>query len=245
MASTVWVKVLGFSEEERHSLNTLFKLSSHHETAYAPWSLDVGAPPHVALVDVGSYEADMDLASPSFNPHLKLICIGKSPPYKAWRSLARPLDWSALIQVLDELFANPVEVDIDIFQSGSPEKITPPGVKVSLLAGMTRPQRLYLRARLALAGFLDVDEAPCAVDAGERISQRHYDLVIVSLEMPDMAPWTLVQTLHEMPTPTRAVVVVTQAPSWGVIEQAERLGCIGLLDIPFNPRQVMDVLQKV
>lgn len=245
VTSTIWVKVLGFSDAERHSLNTLFRLSAHHDAAYALWTADVGAPPNVALVDVDSYEADLDRASPSFNGNLKRICVGSRATDNAWRSLQRPVDWNMLVQVLDELFASQEDVDIDIFEEEPSERTVPPGVKVSLVVGLTREERLYLRARLALAGLLDVDDAETAVEASVRISQRHYDLVIISLELADAEPWALVQTLQDMPTPTGSVIVVTALPSWRAMEQAERLGCTGLLEIPFNPRQVMDLLERV
>ena len=38
----VFVKVLGFSDVERHALNTLFRLSEDRETGYALWSADYG-----------------------------------------------------------------------------------------------------------------------------------------------------------------------------------------------------------
>lgn len=245
VTSTIWVKVLGFSDAERHSLNTLFRLSAHDDAAYALWTADAGAPPNVALVDVDSYEADLDRASPNFNGNLKRICVGARATDNAWRSLQRPVDWNVLVQVLDELFASQEDVDIDIFEEEPSERTVPPGVKVSLVVGLTREERLYLRARLALAGLLDVDDAETAVEASVRVSQRHYDVVIVSLELADAEPWALVQTLRDMPTPTRSVIVVTALPSWRAMERAERLGCTGLLEIPFNPRQVMDLLEKV
>jgi AmiR/NasT family two-component response regulator len=55
----------------------------------------------------------------------------------------------------------------------------------------------------------------------------------------------LVQALQELPTPTRSVIVATATPSWSAMEQAEGLGCAGLLEIPFDPRQVVDLLEKV
>jgi CheY-like chemotaxis protein len=245
MASNIWVKVVGFSDVERHSLNTLFRLSSVRETAYALWSPEVGAPPQVALIDVDSYGANLELALPSFNANLKRICVGTQGQDNAWHSFQRPVDWRALVRVLDGLFAVPGAVDIDIGLESPSEKTVPPGVKTTLLVGMGRENRLYLRARLALAGLTDVDEAETGAEAGARISQRYYDLVIMGLDLPDADPWALVQTLHDLPTPIRSVVVATAAPSWSTMERAERLGCTGLLEIPFNPRQLIALLEKV
>jgi CheY-like chemotaxis protein len=245
MKSNVWVKVVGFSDVERHSLNTLFRLSFRRAPSYSLWTPEAASPPHVALIDVDSYAAGMELASPSLNPNLKIISVGAQSPAKAWRSFQRPVDWHALVQVLDGLFASQAEVDIDLGWDELQDKIVPPGVKVSLVVGMARDERLYLRTRLALAGLTDVDESESVAQAVTRISQRHYDLVVVSLELKDADPWALVRTLKGLLAPPHAVIVVTSTPSWTAMEQAERLGCTGLLEIPFNPRQVLGLLQKV
>ncbi len=239
----VWIKVVGFSDPERHTLNTLFRLSERQIPSYALWGPEVPFPPQVALIDVDSYEAGLEMASPNFNPHLKLICVGTEPPPEAWRSFTRPVDWSALVRELGHLFVQQPDVDIDLgFDEG---KAVRPGVKVCLLVGMAREQRLYLRARLALASLTEVDEAETAGQAGALATQRHYELVVVGLELQDTDPWLLVQALKSQTVPIRSVIVATAFPCWSAMERAEQLGCVGLLDIPFNPRQVLDLLRKV
>ncbi|MDE2416201.1 MAG: hypothetical protein KGN32_00185 [Burkholderiales bacterium] len=243
MASPTWVKVVGFSDSERHSLNTMFRLSEHMNPTYMLWTPETPSQPHVALIDVDSYEGGLELGSPRFNQNLKVICVGARAPANAWRTFERPVDWSALLDVLDDLFAPRP------FEESEPgqlvEKQVPPGVKVTLLVGLARPDRLYLRARLALAGLTEVEDVDTAADAAVKVSQRQYDLVVVSLELIDADPWVLVQTLKDMPTPVRSTIVATDAPTWRAMEMAEDLGCIGLLEIPFEPQQVMDLLQKV
>src|SRR4051812_26749439 len=100
--SNIWVKVVGFTETERHSLNTLFRLSAKNNNAYALWTSEGAAAPHIALIDVDSYEAGLEMASPNFNPNLKLICVGARATENAWRSFERPVEWSALVTALDE-----------------------------------------------------------------------------------------------------------------------------------------------
>ncbi len=245
MATSIWVKVVGFSDVERHSLNTLFRLSTRRTPAYVLWTPEAPSPPHVGLIDVDSYEAGLELESPSFNPNLKLICVGTSPPENAWRVFHRPVDFNALVQVLDGLFASLNDVDIDLDFGESHERDVPPGVRVSLLVGMTREQRMYLRARFALAGMTVVDEAETAEQASTHLSQRRYDVVVVSLELQDADPWALVQTLPGMVIPPRSVIVATQSPTWVAMERSEQLGCVGLLEIPFAPKQVLTLLQKL
>ena len=245
MACVVWVKVVGFSDVERHSLNTLFRLSERMLPSYVLWTRDAPSPPHVMLLDMDSYEAELVLASPNFNPHIKLICVGDKPPAEAWRAFSRPVDWPALVQVLDSLFSNQGNIDIDIDQDAMAEKPVPPGVRVSLMVGLLPEERMYMRARLAIAGLTDVDEADTAEQALECIQRRRYNLVVRSLDVTDSDPWALVDTLVQLPEPPHAVVVATGAPTWANMERAEQHGCMGLLEIPFNPRQVVSLLQKV
>lgn len=245
MASVVWVKVVGFSDTERHSINTLFRLSEGAFPAYALWTPETQAAPNVLLLDVDSYEAGLQMVSPSFNSNLKYICVGVEPDGNAWRSFARPVDWPALIHVLDGLFAAQGEVDIDIGLYNDTDKPVPPGVRVSLVVGLLREERLYLRARLAIAGLTDVDEVDTTHEANARTVERRYDLVVVGLDVQGADPWGLVESLKHLPEPPHAVVVATHTPSWRSMERAEQLGCLGLLEIPFNPQQVMGLLHKV
>jgi len=247
MSSIIWVKVVGFRDVERHSINTLLRLSENRSPAYALWTRDAPALPQVMLLDVDSYEAGLELASPNFNANLKLICVGSEPPGHAWRSFARPVDWEALVRVLDGLFGSPSpDKDFDVTTIIP----VPPGVRVSLVVGMSLDERMYLRARLALAGLTDVDEVQTPEQARERTSHRSYDLVIVGLDAASAAegaddPWALVELFKQLPEPPHAIVVATATPSWAVMERAESMGCLGLLEIPFNPQQVLGLLQKV
>jgi len=49
-----------------------------------------------------------------------MIAVGDSASLGAWRALQRPVDWAALVQMLDELFASSQEIDIDIFAEAPP-----------------------------------------------------------------------------------------------------------------------------
>lgn len=237
------VKVLGFTDVERHSLNTLFRLAARRVPTYQLWTAECGVAPALALIDVDSYEASVEMESPSFSPNLRVIAIGTTAPKSVWRFFPRPVDWVSLVRELDALFATDVDIDID--QGVLTDPVPPPGVIVCLVVGLTPEDRLYLRARLALAGHTEMDEAVTAAQASELMSKRHYDLMIVGLELQDADPWTMVEALKEMPTPPRSVIVATATPTWPVIERAEQLGCAGLLEIPFSPQQVMGLLQKI
>ena len=174
MGSTVFVKVLGFRDVERHALNTLFRLSMERPTTYALWTPDAPVMAHVALIDVESYEAGLALASPTLNPNLKLICVGNVAPQNAWRIFARPVNWKAVIHAMDQLFAT-ASVDIDIGMEGESAVSFPPGVRRTLLVDPSRDDRLYLRARLVPF-----------TQQRKQLEQEHARLRIVWLRLDDL-----------------------------------------------------------
>ena len=271
MPSTVFVQVVGFRDVERHALNTVFRLSWDRETSYFLWTPDAPLPAQLALIDVDSYEGAMALASPDFNPYLKMICVGESAPVTAWRVFNRPLEWSLVVGAMDALFA-PVSAPVlsakfrepgasaSASDSASPAldaattaglaaaRVLPPGVKVSLLVDASREHRLYLRARLALAGLVAVDDAETAEQGLALAKRRRYDLVIINVDAPYQPGWKIVEQMVALEPEIGAVVVSTRQTAWHVreqAEQAERAGCRGLLTIPFDPGQFLALLHKI
>ena len=174
---------------------------------------------------------------------LKLICVGAGAPANAWRVFARPLNWTAVIHALDQLFAS-AEVDIDIGLDGESNTVIPPGVRVALIVDPSRDERLYLRARLALAGLIEADEAETVVQAQVMARERHFNIVIVNVDSPD-DPWSLVERLALAQPPIDSIVVSTENRAWQVHERAEQSGCRAVLDRPYDPGHVFRVLQIV
>lgn len=243
MGATVFVKVVGFRDVERHALNTVFRLSMERPTTYALWTPEAPVMPHIALIDVESYEAGLALASPGLNPNLKLICVGTGAPQNAWRVFSRPLNWTAVIHAMDQLFATGT-VDIDIGMEGEPTTVIPPGVRRTLLVDPSRDDRLYLRARLALAGLIEVDEAETVSQATVKARELHYDVVIINVDMLD-EPWGLVERLVAKDPPIGSLVITTGNNAWAMHERAERAGCRAVLNRPYDPGHVFRVLQMV
>lgn len=244
MPSPVLVQVVGFRDVERHALNTVFRLSRDRATSYLLWSPDAPAPAHLALIDVDSYEGAMALASPEFNPCVKLICVGERPPESAWRAFNRPLNWHAVVGAMDELFA-PVSGHGSCAGAGAGAPPLPPGVKVSLLVDGSREHRLYLRARLALAGLVAVEDADTPEQGLALAKRKRYDLVIVNLDSASQDGWKTIEQMVGLEPAIGAVVMTTRNLSWHIQGQAERAGCRGVLAIPFDPGQFLRIIKKV
>ena len=244
MPSPVFVQVVGFRDVERHALNTVFRLSRDRATSYFLWSPDAPAPAQLALIDVDSYEGAMALASPELNPCVKLICVGERPPESAWRAFNRPLNWHAVVGAMDELFA-PVSGHGSGAGAGAGAPPLPPGVKVSLLVDGSREHRLYLRARLALAGLVAVEDADTPEQGLALAKRKRYDLVIVNLDSASQDGWKTIEQMVGLEPGIGAVVMATRNMSRYIQGQAERAGCRGVLAIPFDPGQFLRIIKKV
>ena len=246
MPSTVFVKVVGFRDAERHALNTVIRLSMDRGTQYQLWSPDLLVSPQLVVLDVDSYEGGMALASPTFNRQLKLISVGENQPEIAWRHFTRPLNWMAVVQAMDQLFMGSEGTDFDFDTGTSTVAIPAPGVRASLLVDMDKGHRMYLRARLALAGFVEVQEATSSAQAVQLARGRNFDLVVVNLDHPaEFNGWKLTDQLLSLEPAIGSIVLSTRSASWHLQEQAELAGCRGVLDIPFDPIQVQDMLRKI
>ena len=246
MSLSVYVKVVGFRDFERHALNTLFDLSSQGAVSYCLWTPEAPVAPHLALVDIESYEAGLELVSPSFDTNLKMICVGAEAPPDAWRIFQRPLHWPDVVQSMDELFAAQEVADpnLDFFDTEIPAFL-PPGIKSALVIFPLREDRMYLRARMALAGVVVVGEAQSAAQALEQARRTHYTLVLLGQDLPDMDSWELIRQLIAMEPAIGSVVLATRDKAWHVRDRAEHAGCRSVIVYPFNPSEIVQLLQKV
>lgn len=191
MTGTVSVRVVGFGDGERHALNTLLRLSEQRETRYQLWQGGPG--PDLALIDSQSYEAVLEMESPS-NAGLKMIWIGAGTPPQARRCFQRPVQWAEVIAAMDELFAAQDGPDFELSMPAPIDAEYPE--RRALIASADREHRLYLRARLALAQLTQADEAATGADALELARRNRYDLALVDLGLPGADGWKLVRQLR-------------------------------------------------
>lgn len=194
MAQRVFIKVVGFSDEERHAINTLFRVSEHSETAYLLWAPEAPEPARVALLDGDSWEARLEAESPS-NAQVKMIWVGSHPPSRVWRNFPRPLAWPDVIQSLDALFEPEQPLDFDL-GAVAPTDRDQSG-KRALIVSASREDRLYFRARLALANLTQADDAESGAQALELAQQSAYDLAIVDFALADMDAWVVLKQLRQ------------------------------------------------
>jgi CheY-like chemotaxis protein len=239
MAQRIYVKVVGFSDEERHALNTVFRLSEQCRTMYQLWTPQAAEPARVALLDGQSWEARVEAESP-LHRDLRLLWVGPNAPATVWRSVQRPIVWPEVIGGLDAVFDPDALVDVDM--AGEPE--SPMSQKQALIVSADRGERLYLRARLALARLTRADEAETASEAMELARGKQYDVALVDASLGDMDAWALVGKLRHGRRPIPHLALTKAARS-----MAERLrawrGSTALLEDPPDPERLDAWLSRI
>ena len=287
----IFVKVFGFSDVERHALNTVFRLSESRPVTYALWNAEAPQKAELALLDGDSWEAALELANPAHDA-LKIIWIGERPPRKAALVFARPVQWAAVIEGLDQLYlpllAEPqeqasqgldidldfdlepqldfdisgaaplVDIDFDLGgeESGQPteeattapmplEPVTTPseGPRV-LIIGADLEARLYLRARLSIAGLVLVDEAATAAQGLEMAASTAYVAFILDKAVADMSCWKLVRAMRKSAFGVGRIILIGRELSSVDVLRAKFLGLAGALRKPLHPGKLAGLFAR-
>lgn len=246
----VFVKVIGFSADERHALQTLFHLSKDFDVGFTLWHPSDLLAPHVLLLDADSHEAALEVQSPMFRPLTKFIVVGDSALVDgAWKVLSRPLQWRQVLQELEALFAaTQTDIPIHTPEDDASTVMTgiPPGYKTGLIIGLPREQQLYLKALLSLQGIAHVVEAENAGCATECLGKQCFDIVIISCSLPDADTAAFIHALQMQVRPPHAIVVVVpRGNTWERRNAIENWGVTGILDVPITPHQVGEMLARL
>lgn len=247
MGQRIFVKVVGFSDVERHALNTLFRLSEDAETSYSLWTASSPEPAKLALVDAFSHEAHIEAQARQTAGDAKLIWIGAEAPKHAWRSFERPLHWAPVLHAMDDLFAPPIDFDVSMpsvididLESGSGAE----GVRRALIANKDLDERLYLRAKMVLMGCPVADEAPTALGALALLRMHSYDVEFIDLDMPDMDGMQFLKKAAALRNDAGKMIVTTANAGWMKKIQARRAGAIACLGKPIDPWALNRLLRK-
>lgn len=206
----IFVSVVGFTDVERHALNTVFRLSEEREPCYTLWSPLVAtgttslmAHADVALVDGESAEAVLAQAK-ALPQGQRLIWVGSGAPDHAWRVMERPIQWAEVLDDLDAVFAaqqmDSGLLDLDItepapLESDADNAARP--LKRALLVGSAQDERTYLRSRLALAGVVESDEADSTELALELMGRHQYCCGVFNLDDLHIDAWSLARSFTE------------------------------------------------
>jgi hypothetical protein len=224
----IYVSVVGFSDVERHALNTVFRLSEERDLSYAPWSplfapgVDSSlAAAQVMLVDGESAEAVLPHAR-GLPAGQRLIWVGADAPSHAWRVLERPIAWSGVLHDLDAVYAarqvDSGYLDLDISSPGSLEGVAADSrgfERRALLVGVDAVDTEVLRSALALADTPELDLVFNTDMAVTLMGRNTYNCAVFNLDDHQVDAWALARLFR-----TR----FPQAMSFALSERAGPLG---------------------
>ncbi|MCW5655912.1 hypothetical protein [Hydrogenophaga sp.] len=264
----ILVSVVGFSDVERHALNTIFRLSQDREIVYAPWAPSLPAGPtgpslaQVALVDGESAEAVLSHAK-AMPAGQRLIWVGPDAPEHAWRVLDRPIAWADVLHDLDSVFAAhqvdsglldlditapaPLSLDLDLDMASGMEP-----QRRALVASEDPQERTYLRTRLALAGIVHVDEVDETEVAVDLLGRHTYLCGVFNLDDHHIDTWSIMRVfVQRNPHALTLATSELAGPLAGwwrrrrVRRDVHRVGVTALLARPLQPRQVSEWLDLI
>lgn len=257
--------VVGFSDVERHALNTVFRLSEERGLSYAPWTppspVDAKAalvPPQVMLVDGSSAEAVLSHAR-QLPRGQWLIWVGPDAPEHAWRVLERPIQWVNILHDLDAVFAvhqadsglldldvtSPANLNDDPSASDDPPKR-------AILVGVSDNEESVLRNNLSLVGVDEVDVATTTNDTIDLLGRNHYRCGVFNLDDQHIDPWTLMALFRRRNRDALPVAISELAGPlagwWSrrrTRRNAERLGIAALLARPLEPEELSKWMDRL
>lgn len=247
MAQRVFVKVVGFSAAERHALNTVFRLSEEREIMYSAWVWGAPEPPRLLLVDGES--ADSAVEPRPGSAGARLVWVGPHAPPDAWRVVQRPIAWTEVLHGMDAFFGSSEALDFDLgpgtdaMDTQPPEPVPQP--RRALIASPDRERRLYLRARLALAGLAMVDEAETGPQVLALASRQPYCLAVVEHHLPQIDAWSVLKRLRGGVLQRPAVIVAKGGGTLRDRLRARLGGAAAFIDTPVDPVTLHEALQKV
>lgn len=247
MSQSIFIKVIGFSDVERHALDTVLRLSQPRPTSYCLWGARASQGPQLAILDGQSHEARLE-AEATQSRQLPMVWIGEQPPEKVWRSFRRPVAWSQVVQAMDELFTPTTDIEFDLDLEGAPtlppdDEPPPRAGPRGLIAAADLHERLYLRAKMALHGMPLADEAENASQLQELLRDGKYQLAVVDFALPQGGGWALVRQLAQARPAIGGLLVAKERATLADRVRARFAGAQAMLEKPFDPGRLQSLIE--
>lgn len=243
MPLRIFVHVVGFTDTERHALNSVFRLSEERETRYSLWMPGAPEAAQLALVDGHSDMAGEWLAGVPAGHTGELFWVGQVAPAHAAKVFDRPLYWPDVVFAMDAHFAPPAELDFDLDFGAKPPG---PEARRALVLDADRDFRLYFRAKLASAGIYAMDEATGSDQALALLAEHRYDLLVIDAELmgDSMTVWSFLARIGELKPNVPMVLLVAAGRPILTRIKAWFAGAHDVLSRPPHPGKLLRLLRK-
>jgi two-component system, chemotaxis family, chemotaxis protein CheY len=105
--------------------------------------------------------------------------------------------------------------------------------------------RMAIRIVLSAAGY-SVAEACDGADGLAKAAATRFDLIVTDLNMPNLDGLSMIRALREQPAQAGVPIIFLSTESDSEVKaQAKAAGATGWLVKPFQPEQLLRVVQKV
>jgi CheY-like chemotaxis protein len=197
------IKVLGFSDVERHALNSLLRISQQRSPSFDLWTPASLTGPAALLIDGRMEQAASEAVQASAqHPKARVLWFGAHAPAQAWQVFDRPIPWVRVLEAMDKAHSlsllaqglgshsaqngasSAAQADFMDTTPAQEEPATDSHSKKILIADDDLTCRLYMRAKLASLNQTQVDEASSGHEALQMAQQKHYDAVFLDVDMP-------------------------------------------------------------
>lgn len=262
----IYVNVVGFTDTERHALNTVFRLSdeANREVWYAPWvpsakgATSAVMNAEVALVDGESVEAVLSHAK-AMPPGQRLIWVGAHAPRHAWRVWKRPIRWADVLHDLDAAFAaKQADSGFLDFDVTTPQPLfldsgeQAPPLRRALLVAAKGKDLLALRAHLMAAGVDELDETDMTDFAAELIGRNTYCCGVFNMDVAHVDAWALARLFADR-HPQAMTLGITEhagplAAWWSkrlVRRETQKAGVNALLGLPLKADELAQCMERL
>ncbi len=229
------VAVIGFNMTERIVLQSIFGLAARRTPKFVPFDGGQGKSPDVFLVDASTPEYLQQLRESNSGSSVPTILVGDSNFGTTWPAMPRPLQWSRLLKMLDEVIA-----------TARTQTVVPSRQVDSVLVVDDSPTvRQFMQGKLAPFGF-NVDFAASGEQAIGLTAEKAYTVVFLDVVLPGVDGYQVCKLVKSKKREIKgpAVVMLTSKGSPFDKIRGTMAGCDAYLTKPIDEDKLLAAIAK-
>lgn len=240
------VAVVGFNTTEQLVLGSIFGLAAKRVPRFVRHG-DSTSPPDLFLVDADDAGAVSELLRRNADRRLPVVLVGATDHGTGWPVLARPLQWAKVIVAFDHALRVPEPAPAPV-KPAAPAPLRRTAKRVEkdtiLVVSSDRAFRALAYSRLSLHA-VDVEEAPDANAALERLAAGHCPCVIVDADSRGAESLRLCKAIKSRKggQPT-AVIVASSGTAQFDRVRATMAGCDAYLTKPLSDERLDEAIHR-
>jgi twitching motility two-component system response regulator PilG len=234
---TFTVAVVGFNLTERIVLQSIFSLAARRNPKYVQWvEGSAGQVPDILLVEGEGADYMEQLRVMDPDGSVPTVIVGDKSPNPKWAVMARPLQWSRLLQLLDQS-ASTIALPAAVQAQQPSDRV--------LVVDDSLPVRKFMEAKLAPFNFA-VDFAESGEQAVGLTVKNQYTCVFLDVIMPGADGYQVCKLIkaNKQKGKAPAVVMLTSKSSPFDRLRGTMAGCDAYLTKPVDEGKLLATVSK-